>query len=220
MTEAPVALNSTSSGVVVDAMDIAEGLTAAQDSMDMPLLVPATTAQVTATEELPVAEAAPTVMDVMDMEANESAQEHRAEIQSSSGVPSRVYGRWVYQLDYNTHMIIATFKSTTSAAKAVGIQNGGDIGRVCSGKQNSAGGYRWRYVLTEEIDQRLRLVDLLDQAKDVPSLVEAIQQAQGVEGLDPQVLGAAIMRLQVITQVQIVLSIALLHCVIDCGTIR
>lgn len=38
------------------------------------------------------------------------------------------------------------YNSLFEAAQAVGLKDGGDIGRVCSGKRKSAGGYHWQFI--------------------------------------------------------------------------
>ena len=42
------------------------------------------------------------------------------------------------------------YDSIKEAAEAVGLSTGGDIGRVCSGKRKTAGGYHWQYVINSE----------------------------------------------------------------------
>lgn len=50
----------------------------------------------------------------------------------------------VVALDKNTEEIMMVFDSMNNAQRWTGI-NTGDISKCCQGKQNSAGGYKWRY---------------------------------------------------------------------------
>ena len=56
----------------------------------------------------------------------------------------------IKQLNKNDNSVIAIFESLTDAANSLGSPAlRSSIGRVCAGKQKTAGGYKWAYI--EEI---------------------------------------------------------------------
>lgn len=57
-------------------------------------------------------------------------------------------GKKVQQLDIETGTVLKTFESLTHAFKSLNITKGNPwgIGRVCSGKQETSYGYKWKFV--------------------------------------------------------------------------
>ena len=53
--------------------------------------------------------------------------------------------RGVSQIDISSGLVIFEFKSIMDAQRAAGVPNS-HIVRVCKGKLNTAGGYKWRYI--------------------------------------------------------------------------
>lgn len=62
-----------------------------------------------------------------------------------SPIPSKS----VNQIDKNSGKIIATYSSIEEAKRATNIEH---IGQVCSGKRNTAGGYKWEFVNRDNKD--------------------------------------------------------------------
>ena len=50
----------------------------------------------------------------------------------------------IYQIDPNTDGIIAEYSAAMEAARETGIPQG-NITKVCNGKRNIAGGYKWKF---------------------------------------------------------------------------
>lgn len=55
------------------------------------------------------------------------------------------------QYYHNEHFYIMSFRASKEAAQYVGRKTTTDILRCCSGKRNSAGGYKWRYLNDEKL---------------------------------------------------------------------
>jgi len=58
---------------------------------------------------------------------------------------NKVTKRAVHQIDKDTGKVIKTFESLQNARLSTGIDDG-SICKVCKGRQNTAGGYKWEFV--------------------------------------------------------------------------